>query len=264
MALASTRAGGEMRQLVVFGVFGIVLVGCPDRSDDGPTGSGETGGDTGTETGGHTGTETGTEGPDCAEGDPITVVVYDTRLNYVDAEVTATTPAGTVSCDREVGVYDTWTCAADPVGDATVEVSHPLYLAVEEVVPATDGCRAGGEEVDVTMEPTGTHFDDSRMYYHQRFADPYECENSWAIHGVGCYYTAAFCADGYSAIFLTDILNLGVYDVGASAITNTTVGVSDIESPTSLTMVSDTELAWLDLPWVLDQDGLFELVDCPE
>jgi len=204
---------------------------------------------------------------DCPDRLDVEVVVYNDRLWYVEgAEVTFTAGGEPGDCEPVPYEYDRWICDTPGDGPATVTVSHPLYAAVEQTVAvdAETGCRTGEEEVQVTMVPNATPFDESRMYYIQRYADPYECEHSWEVHGTGCYYTAVFCADGYSTVMLTDIANFGVYDVDGATVTNHGVGVLDIPTETTWAVTSDTTIEdWTGAGWVLDTEDRFELIDCP-
>lgn len=191
------------------------------------------------------------------------VGVTNTRGWYVsDATVSWESATGTADVCHRVD-WGEWRCQTEPTGELTVTVEHPLYAtATATIAPDADGCRSGDERVDVVLSPVGTPFPESRMYYVQLIDDPYACEHSWELYGVGCYQTAAFCADGYSVVILTDIVNQGVYDVQGDTLTNTTVSVADMPEETTWTVVSDEELAWEGQTWRLDTEGKFEMVDC--
>lgn len=232
-----------------------LLVACPpgEPAKDGETGDTADTGDTGEPT------------AECGEVDPVTVTVTNDRGWYIDdSTVTWATNAGSGTCDGRT--RDTWRCDVPAEGDLALTVTHPLHDAEIVTVAATDGCRATSEPITVALTAAGAHFEASRMYYHQKFEDDEECANSWELYGVGCYYTAAFCADGYTAVMITDIVNFGVYDIGEEGrIGNTTIGPGDIPEDTTWTTLSATELEdWSGLIWELDTEDTFELYDCNE
>jgi hypothetical protein len=240
-----------MRALFVLAV----LAGCPSPEDTDDT-------DVIGDTDDTDDTDVEVECPDRLE---VEVVVYNDRLWYVeDATVTWSAAGGSGACTRVD--FDRWTCDTEGDGPATISVTHDLYVGAEETVAVGEGgCRSGEEVVDVTLLADSTPFEASRMYYIQRYEDDYECEHSWEIHGTGCYYTAAFCKDGYSSVMLTDIANFGVYDIEGADITNVGVGILDIPVETDWEITSDTTIEdWTGVEWKLDTESKFSLYDCLE
>lgn len=177
---------------------------------------------------------------------------------YVRDEAGVETPCADVAEGQ-------WSCADGLTGALTVVVSYPGFDSVETPLPLDDdGCRTGGEALEIVLPYAGAHYDARRTFFVQLIEDPYECEHAWELYGMNCYQTMELCPSGYAEIILTDIVNGASYDGGEDQITLTLLPGAEARGEVLLTrQPDDTWLDdWINASWREDTAGLFPYTIC--
>ena len=106
-------------------------------------------------------------------------------------------------------------------------------------------------------------FSESRVYHHELFATPQECEAAQQAGFINCAQTAAFCETGEAVVVVTDIINPARYRIDGDELRVSFPTVSEVSDPMLFRVSADEDTLYLKpslQPWVRQQ--LIDPIDC--